>query len=104
MAVLDPKLSVLDETDSGLILTCCAWWPKGSTNFTIRIKQDRRDALPAFAQLHRLISCTCFRRRIVKEGGKELALELEERGYDWLERNGKAQACRRRVNHGNGSS
>src|ERR687894_2365161 len=58
MAVLQPKLAVLDETDSGLDIDA------------LRIVPD---------QVHVL-----YKGRIVRTGGKELALELEEKGYDWI--------------------
>ena len=69
MAVLQPKLAILDETDSGLDIDA------------LRIVAGGVNALrrPDNATIVVLAN-----GRIVRSGGKELALELEERGYDWL--------------------
>jgi Fe-S cluster assembly ATP-binding protein len=87
MAVLEPKLAILDETDSGLDIDA------------LRIVADGVNALRS--QERSIIVVTHYQRllnyivpdfvhvlsngRIVKSGGKELALELEEKGYVWLE-------------------
>ena len=79
MAVLEPKLAILDETDSGLDIDALRIVADGVN--TLRApgqRDDRRDALPAAAQLHRArLRARAGDGRIVKSGGKELALELE---------------------------
>jgi Fe-S cluster assembly ATP-binding protein len=86
MAVLDPKLAVLDETDSGLDIDALRVVSEGvnqiksSENAVILVTHYQRllnYIVPDF--VHVLAD-----GKIVKEGGKELALELEERGYDWV--------------------
>ncbi len=87
MAVLDPKLAILDETDSGLDIDALRIVARGvnslrrSDNATIVVTHYQRllnHIVPDF--VHVLTN-----GRIVKSGGKELALELEARGYEWLE-------------------
>ncbi|MBI2408722.1 MAG: Fe-S cluster assembly ATPase SufC [Gemmatimonadetes bacterium] len=86
MAVLEPKLAVLDETDSGLDIDALRIVAEGVNklkrpdNATIVVTHYQRllnyivpDYVHVLAQ-----------GRILRSGGKELALELEERGYDWL--------------------
>jgi len=86
MAVLQPKLAILDETDSGLDIDALRIVAGGvnalrrSDNATIVVTHYQRllnYIVPDF--VHVLAN-----GRIVRSGGKELALELEERGYDWL--------------------
>ncbi len=86
MAVLEPKLSILDETDSGLdvdalrIVADGVNKLKSSDNSTIVITHYQRllDYLqPEF--IHVL-----YKGRIVKSGGPELAQEIERRGFDWI--------------------
>ena len=86
MAVLDPKLAILDETDSGLDIDALRIVAHGvtvlkkPTNATIVVTHYQRllnHIIPDF--VHVLAA-----GRIIKSGGKELALELEARGYDWL--------------------
>ena len=86
MAVLDPKLRVMDETDSGLdidalkIVAGGVNTLRGEDSATIVITHYQRllnYIVPDF--VHVLID-----GRIVRSGDKELALQLEERGYDWL--------------------
>jgi Fe-S cluster assembly ATP-binding protein len=86
MAVLEPKLAVLDETDSGLDIDALRTVADGVNalrrpdNATLVITHYQRllnFIVPDF--VHVLVA-----GRIVKSGGKELALALEERGYDWL--------------------
>jgi len=92
MAVLDPRLAILDETDSGLDIDALRIVAEGvnklrtSANATIVVTHYQRllnYIVPDF--VHVLSG-----GRIVKSGGKELALELEERGYDWLNTAGAA--------------
>jgi Fe-S cluster assembly ATP-binding protein len=86
MAVLQPKLAILDETDSGLDIDALRIVADGvnklrsSNNATIVVTHYQRllnYIVPDF--VHVLVD-----GRIVKSGGKELALTLEEKGYDWL--------------------
>lgn len=86
MAVLQPRLAVLDETDSGLDIDALRIVAGGvnqlhnSENAVILVTHYQRlldYIVPQF--VHVLAN-----GRIAKEGGKELALELEQKGYDWL--------------------
>jgi Fe-S cluster assembly ATP-binding protein len=86
MAVLEPKLAVLDETDSGLDIDALRIVAGGvnqlhnAENAVILVTHYQRlldYIVPQF--VHVLAN-----GRIAKEGGKELALELEQKGYDWL--------------------
>tara|TARA_B110000908_G_scaffold53262_1_gene65035 strand:- start:831 stop:1583 length:753 start_codon:yes stop_codon:yes gene_type:complete len=86
MAMLDPKLAILDETDSGLdidalkIVSHGVNKLKSKDNATIVITHYQRlldHIVPDFVHV-------LYKGRIVKSGGKELALELEEKGYDWI--------------------
>lgn len=86
MAVLEPKLSILDETDSGLDIDALRIVAEGvnklktEKNATIVITHYQRllDYIkPDFVHI-------LYKGRIVMTGGPELALELEERGYDWI--------------------
>jgi Fe-S cluster assembly ATP-binding protein len=85
MAVLEPKLAVLDETDSGLDIDALRIVANGVNklkspdNATIVVTHYQRllnYIVPDFVHV-------LYKGRIVKSGGKELALELEEKGYDW---------------------
>jgi Fe-S cluster assembly ATP-binding protein len=86
MAVLEPKLAILDETDSGLDIDALRIVADGvNTLKRPDTRDDRRHALPAPAELHRPDYVHVLAGgRIIKSGGKELALELEAKGYDWL--------------------
>jgi Fe-S cluster assembly ATP-binding protein len=86
MAVLEPRLAILDETDSGLDIDALKVVAAGVNklrrpdNATIVITHYQRllnYIVPDF--VHVLVN-----GRIVKSGGRQLALELEERGYDWI--------------------
>ena len=86
MAVLEPRLAILDETDSGLDIDALRIVARGVNslrrpdNATIVVTHYQRllnYIVPDF--VHVLVN-----GRIVKSGGKELALELEAKGYDWL--------------------
>ncbi|MFO0968936.1 MAG: Fe-S cluster assembly ATPase SufC [Gemmataceae bacterium] len=86
MAVLEPKLCILDETDSGLDIDALRLVADGVN--ALRAK-DR--AMLVITHYQRLLQYIVPDRvhvlsegRIVKSGGKELALELESRGYDWV--------------------
>jgi Fe-S cluster assembly ATP-binding protein len=87
MAVLEPRLAVLDETDSGLDIDALRIVASG-------VNRLRRpdNATIVVTHYQRLLNYIVPDRvhvlsggRIVKSGGKELALELEARGYDWVE-------------------
>ena len=86
MAMLEPKLSILDETDSGLDIDALKIVANGvnklrtKDNATIVITHYQRlleHIVPDFVHV-------LHDGRIIKSGGKELALELEEKGYDWI--------------------
>jgi Fe-S cluster assembly ATP-binding protein len=86
MAVLEPRLAILDETDSGLDIDALRVVADGVNklkrpdNATIVVTHYQRllnYIVPDF--VHVLVS-----GRIAKSGGKDLALELEEKGYDWV--------------------
>ena len=88
MAVLEPKLAVLDETDSGLDIDALRIVAKGvnalrnANNATVIVTHYQRllqYIVPDFVHV-------LYEGKIVKSGGKELALELEEKGYDWLKK------------------
>lgn len=88
MAVLDPKLCVLDETDSGLDIDALQIVAKGVN--TLR-QADPKKSFLLITHYQRLLNFivpdvvhVMLDGRIVKSGGKELALELEEKGYQWL--------------------
>ena len=87
MAVLEPKLAILDETDSGLDIDALRVVAEGVN------KLRRRDnATIVVTHYQRLLNYivpdyvhVLAGGRIIRSGGKELALELEEKGYDWLQ-------------------
>lgn len=86
MAILDPKLAVLDETDSGLDIDAMKIVANGVNHL---IKPD--NAIILVTHYQRLLNYivpdfvhVIEGGQIVKTGGKELALELEKRGYDWV--------------------
>jgi Fe-S cluster assembly ATP-binding protein len=87
MAVLEPKLAILDETDSGLDIDALKTVSEGVN----RLRGPER-AIVLVTHYQRLLNYVVpdfvhvlSEGRIVKSGGKELALELEEKGYAWLE-------------------
>ena len=86
MAMLEPKLAILDETDSGLDIDALRTVAQGVNalkrpgNATIVITHYQRllnYIVPDFVHV-------LYKGKIIKSGGKELALDLEEKGYDWL--------------------
>ena len=86
MAMLEPKLAILDETDSGLDIDALRIVANGvnklksKENATIIITHYQRlldYIVPDFVHV-------LYNGRIIKSGGKELAHELEEKGYDWI--------------------
>jgi len=87
MAVIDPKLAILDETDSGLDIDALKIVSAGVNSLR---GPDR--AILCVTHYQRLLNYivpdfvhVLMDGRIVRSGGKELAVELEERGYGWLE-------------------
>lgn len=88
MAVLDPKLAILDETDSGLDIDALQVVADGVN--TLR-KVDPNKGFLVITHYQRLLNYivpdyvhVLSGGRIVRSGGKELALELEEKGYSWI--------------------
>ena len=86
MAVLEPKLAVLDETDSGLDIDALRIVAEGVNKL-----RSEDNAIILVTHYQRLLNYiepdfvhVLAGGKIVKEGGKELALELEEKGYDWV--------------------
>ncbi len=88
MAMLEPKLSILDETDSGLDIDALRVVANGvnklksTDNASIVITHYQRlldYIIPDFVHV-------LYNGKIIKSGSKELALELEEKGYDWLKK------------------
>ncbi|MBL0047259.1 MAG: Fe-S cluster assembly ATPase SufC [Bacteroidetes bacterium] len=86
MAMLEPSLAILDETDSGLDIDALRIVANGvnklktNENATIVVTHYQRlldYIIPDFVHV-------LYKGKIVKSGGKELALELEEKGYDWI--------------------
>ncbi|MCH8326507.1 MAG: Fe-S cluster assembly ATPase SufC [Bacteroidetes bacterium] len=89
MAVLEPQLSILDETDSGLDIDALRIVANGIN----KLKSDK-NAIIVITHYQRLLNYiipdfvhVLYEGKIVKTGGKELALELEKKGYDWLKMN-----------------
>ncbi len=87
LAVLEPKLSILDETDSGLDIDAL----KIVANGINKMRSPRR-AFVVVTHYQRLLDCVVpdfvhvlSGGRIVKSGGKELARQLEKEGYGWIE-------------------
>ncbi len=86
MAVLEPRLAILDETDSGLdidalrVVSAGVNKLKSADNATIVITHYQR----LLDYIKPDIVHILYKGRIVMTAGPELALELEERGYDWI--------------------
>jgi Fe-S cluster assembly ATP-binding protein len=87
MAVLSPRLAILDETDSGLDIDALRIVAQGVN--TLRSPENATIVVTHYQRLLNYIVPdfvhVLSNGRIVKSGGKELALELEEKGYDWLQ-------------------
>lgn len=88
MAMLQPRLSILDETDSGLDIDALRIVSQGVN----QLKSDQ-NATIVITHYQRLLDYIApdfvhvlYKGRIVKSGGPELALELEEKGYDWIKK------------------
>jgi Fe-S cluster assembly ATP-binding protein len=88
MAMLDPKLSILDETDSGLDIDALRIVANGVN--TLKSKDNATVVITHYQRLLDYIVPdfvhVLYDGKIVKTGGKELALELEEKGYDWIKK------------------
>lgn len=88
MAMLEPKLSILDETDSGLDIDALRIVANGVN----KLKSPERSTI-VITHYQRLLDYivpdyvhVLYKGRIVRSAGKELALELEEKGYDWIKK------------------
>ena len=86
MAMLEPKLSILDETDSGLDIDALKIVANGVNKL-----RSEENAIIVITHYQRLLEYivpdfvhVLFEGKIVKSGTKELAIELEEKGYDWI--------------------
>ncbi len=86
LLMLNPKLALLDETDSGLDIDALKTVSTGVNEF-----RDANNAVIVVTHYQRLLNYivpdfvhVLYKGRIIKSGGKELALELEEKGYDWI--------------------
>jgi len=86
LAMLEPKLAILDETDSGLDIDALRIVAKGVNQL-----RTENNAFVVITHYQRLLEYivpdfvhVLYNGRIVRSGTKELALELEEKGYDWL--------------------
>ena len=86
MAMLEPKLAILDETDSGLDIDAMRIVADG-----VNTLKNKNNAIVVITHYQRLLDYivpdfvhVLYNCRIVKSGGKELALELEAKGYDWI--------------------
>ena len=88
MAMLDPTLAILDETDSGLDIDALRIVANGVNK--LRTKENAFIVITHYQRLLDYIIPNfvhvMYDGRIVKSGGKELALELEEKGYDWIKK------------------
>src|SRR5699024_1138326 len=88
MAMLDPKLAIMDETDSGLDIDALRLVADGVN----KLRDGKRSFL-VITHYQRLLNYivpdkvhVMHQGRLIKSGDKSLALELEERGYDWLKK------------------
>ena len=86
MAMLDPKLAILDETDSGLDIDALKIVANGVNQL-----HTKENSFLVITHYQRLLDHiipdfvhVMYDGKIVKTGDKNLALELEEKGYDWL--------------------
>jgi Fe-S cluster assembly ATP-binding protein len=94
LAMLEPALSILDETDSGLDIDALRIVSKGVNKL-----RSENNAFIIITHYQRLLEYivpdfvhVLYDGRIVKSGTKELALELEEKGYDWLKEDAREKA------------
>jgi Fe-S cluster assembly ATP-binding protein len=96
MAVLEPKLALLDETDSGLDIDALKIVARGVNKL-----KNEDNAFLVITHYQRLLNYivpdfvhVLYKGKIVQSGGKDLALHLEEKGYDWVKENGAAEVNR----------
>jgi Fe-S cluster assembly ATP-binding protein len=94
MAMLEPKLAILDETDSGLDIDALRIVANG-----VNALKSKDNATIVVTHYQRLLDYivpdyvhVLYKGRIVKSGTKDLALELEEKGYDWIKEEAEAKA------------
>ena len=94
MALLEPRLCIMDETDSGLDIDALKVVANG-----VNVLRSPERAIVVITHYQRLLNYVIpdyvhvlLGGRIVKSGGKELALELEEKGYAWVEEEARAAA------------
>ncbi len=94
MAMLEPKLAILDETDSGLDIDALRIVANG-----VNMLRNENRAFIVVTHYQRLLDYivpdfvhVLYNGRIVKSGPKELALELEEKGYDWIKSEANVEA------------
>jgi len=92
MAMLEPRLCILDETDSGLDIDALRIVANG-----VNALRNKERAFVVITHYQRLLDYiipdfvhVLYKGRIIKSGTKELALELEEKGYDWLKEEAEA--------------
>jgi len=93
MALLEPRLSILDETDSGLDIDALRIVANGVNKL-----RSKENAIIVITHYQRLLEYiipdhvhVLYKGKIVRSSGKELALELEEKGYDWLKEEAETQ-------------
>ena len=94
MAMLEPKLAILDETDSGLDIDALRIVANGVNKL-----KNSENAILVITHYQRLLDYivpdfvhVLYDGKIVKSGGKELAFELEEKGYDWIKKEASQNA------------
>jgi Fe-S cluster assembly ATP-binding protein len=99
LAMLEPELAILDETDSGLDIDALRIVSKGVNKL-----RSEKNAFIIITHYQRLLEYivpdfvhVLYDGRIVKSGTKELALELEEKGYDWLKEEAHEQEAREKA-------
>ncbi len=87
MATLEPKIAIMDETDSGLDIDALRIVAEGA----VRLREQLNMGVLVITHYQRILNYikpdyvhVLLNGRIVESGGPELALELEEKGYDWL--------------------
>lgn len=88
MAMLEPKLAILDETDSGLDIDALRIVAKG-----VNTLKNKKNSVLIITHYQRLLEYiepdhihVLYQGKIVKSGDKSLAFELEEKGYDWIKK------------------
>src|SRR5450432_2627216 len=99
LAMLEPELAILDETDSGLDIDALRIVSKGVNKL-----RSAKNAFIIITHYQRLLEYivpdfvhVLYDGRIVRSGSKELALELEEKGYDWLKEEAHEQEAREKA-------